>query len=189
MSDTIVISDGNRIFWDDLQVAISNVKLPASNAPDYELYAFGIGSGVEFPCLAFDVGEYIYFDIQTSHSMKLNTTLGFHIHFVLPNTTDIGDKAQFQLDVIAAGVNGSFAVPTGSPYTAEHTVAADDNTKHRLLDIADIAAVNTTVSSIYKCKLTRIAASTDEYAGDVYVNFLDCHYQKDQMGSRTEYVK
>ena len=57
--------NGDASTWDDLQIAISNVKLPPSQAPDWEYYAFGIGSGVTFPTLAFDVGEYVYFDVQT----------------------------------------------------------------------------------------------------------------------------
>jgi hypothetical protein len=175
--------------YEDLQVGISNIKLPASNEPADRLYACGVAGGVTFPFLGFAIGEYIYFDVQTSHSMKLNTILDNHIHFVLPNTTDIGDKFKFQLDVIAAGVDGQWAAPAGSPFSGEHTVAANDNTYHRLLSIADIPAVNTTLSTIYKCKLTRIAASSSDYAGEVYLTFTDCHYQKDTMGSRQENSK
>lgn len=182
-TDGIVLA-GDYTVWEDLQVSISNVRLPASNDPDYEYYAFGIGSGVTFPVLAFALNEYMYYDIQTSHTMKLNTVLNNHIHFTLPDTTNVGDKFKFQLDVIAAAVNVQWAVPAGSPYTAEHTVAANDNTHHRLLEIGDIAASNSTVSTLYKCKLTRIAATTDEYAGDVYIQFNDCHYEKDTLGSK-----
>jgi hypothetical protein len=178
-----------QVVYEDLQVGISNIKLPASNEPADRLYACGVGGGVTFPFLGFAIGEYIYFDVQTSHSMKLNTILDNHIHFVLPDTTTIGDKFKFQLDVIAAGINGQWAVPAGSPFSGEHTVAANDNTYHRLLSIADIPAVNTTLSTIYKCKLTRIAASSSDYAGEVYLTFTDCHYQKDTMGSRQENSK
>ena len=172
--------------YEDLQVSISNIKVPTSNAPASRLYNHGIGGGVTFPVLGFTVGDYIYFDIQTSHSMKLNTILDNHIHYVLPNTTNIGDKFQFQLDVIAAGINTQWALPVGSPFSSEHTIAANDNTYHRLLEIADIPASNDTVSTIYKCKLSRIAATANEYGSEVYMEFTDCHYQKDTMGSRQE---
>jgi hypothetical protein len=174
--------------YDDLQVSISNIRIPAANAPTERLYDGGTG-GVTFPFLGFAVGDYIYFDLQTSHSMKLNTILDFHIHFSLPNTTDISDKFKFQLDVVAAPIGGQWAEPTGTPFTAEHTIVANDNTYHRIMDIADIPAVNTTVSTVYKCKLTRIAASGDEYGSEVYVTFADSHYEKDTMGSATESAK
>jgi len=183
--------NGDATTWDDIQVSISNIRVPASNAPTERLYDHGIAGGVTFPVLGFAVDDYIYFDIQTSHSMKLNTVLDNHIHFTLPNTTDIGDLFQFQLDVIAAGIDGQWAAPSGTPFTAEHTVAANDDTYHRLLGIADIPASNTTVSSIYKCKLTRIDASVpaSEYASEVYLQFSDSHYEKDTVGSRTEFTK
>ena len=47
----------------------------------------------------------------------------------------------------------------------------------------------TTVSSIYTMRLTRIAATSDEYSGEVYVKFIDCHYQVDDRGSQEENTK
>lgn len=184
-SDGTVVFHGDATVWEDLQVSISNIRVPASSAPTERLYDGGTG-GVSFPFLGFDVSDYIYFDVQTSHSMKLNAVLDNHIHFSLPNTTDIGDKFQFQLDVMAAGINTEWEEPTGTPFTSEHTIVANDDTYHRLLEIAEIPSSNDTVSTIYKCKLTRIAASSDEYASEVYVTFSDCHYEKDTIGSRLE---
>ena len=173
------------VVYEDLQVSISNVKVPTSRAPTERLYNHGIVGGVTFPVLGFALNEYIYFDVQTSHSMKLNTVLDNHIHFMTP-TDGTGDRFKFQLDVIASGIGGSWAVPTGSPFTPEHIITADYSNKHELFEIADIPAANTTVSSIYSCKLTRIAATTDEYSGEIYIKFSDCHYQKNTMGSRSE---
>lgn len=62
------------------------------------------------------------------------------------------------------------------------------NTQH-YFQLANIPASNTTVSTIYKCKLTRIAATADEYAGEIYVTGIDCHYKKDSLGSRNETSK
>ena len=120
--------------------------------------------------------------------MALSSVIDNHIHFCTP-TDGTGDRFKFQLDVIAAPIDGTWAVPTGSPFSAEHTIAADYSTLHKLFDIADIPAVNTTVSTMYKCKLTRIAADADEYAGEVYVDFFDGHYQRDTNGSETQSTK
>lgn len=172
--------------YEDLQVNLSTAKTPPANAPTWRLYNYGIGGGVAFYVLGFDVNDTIDFTVQTSHSMELNTVLDDHIHFILPNTTNIGDKFQFQLDVVAAGIDTVYAVPAGSPFTAEYTIVANDNTTHRLFEIADIPASNDTVSTIYKCKLTRIAATSNEYGSEVYVDFNDCHYIKDSVGSQNE---
>jgi len=118
----------------------------------------------------------------------LNSILDQHIHYMTP-TDGTGKRFKFQLDVIAAGIQGSWAVPTGSPFTKEVTMSGDYSNAHQLTDIADIPAVNTTVSSLYTCKLTRIAASTDEYSGEVYIKFIDGHYQLDSLGSESETSK
>ena len=100
-----------------------------------------------------------------------------------------GDRFKFQLDVIVAPIGGGWSVPTGSPFASEVLMSADLSNAHRLEDIADIPASNTTVSTIYKFKLTRVDASADEYAGEVYLEFTDCHFQKDTIGSRQEGAK
>jgi len=190
ISKNTVLS-GDATTWDDILISVSNVKLPASNAPTWTDYDGGTG-GVAFPFLAFDVADIIYFDVQTSHSMKLNDLLKQHIHFTLPNTTNIGDKFKFQLDVMAGGVNDTWTEPTESPYTATHTVAADDDTKNRVLGLASIDGYNTTISTIFKMKLTRIdvpGTTGTEYGSDVYISFIDGHYQRDSLGSDEEYVK
>lgn len=179
-----------NVVYDDLQVSISNVRVPAANAPTERLYNHGIGGGVTFPVLGFAVGDYFYFDVQTQHSMKLNTVLDNHMHFMTPTDgSGTPDRFQFQLDVIVAAIGGNWAVPTGSPFTWEHIIAADYTNLHVYDDLCDIPASNSTVSTIYKCRLERIAATQDEYAGEVYVEFTDCHFQKNTMGSRQEGVK
>ena len=182
------VAGGDGVVYDDIQVSISNIRVPTSSAPTERLYNGGIGSGVTFPFLGFAVNDYLYFDMQTPHACLISSILESHIHYTTP-TDGNGKKFKFQLDVIACPIAGSWAVPTGSPFTAERTMDSDDTNTQRYFDIAGIPAVNTTVSTLYKCKLTRIAASGDEYGGEVYVSFLDGHYQKDSLGSRSETSK
>jgi len=176
------------VVWDDIQVGISNIRVPTAKAPTERLYNAGIGGGVTFPFLGFAVNDYLYFDVQTPHAMLLNSILDQHLHFTTP-TDGTGSRFQFQLDVIACPIDGTWSVPTGSPFTAERTMSTDDSASQRYFEIATVPASNTTVSTLYKCKLTRIAATADEYAGEVYVSFLDGHYQKDSLGSRNETSK
>lgn len=176
-----------NVVYDDNQVSISNIRVPPANAPTQRLYNHGIGGGVTFPVLGFAVGDYMFFDVQTYHRMKLNTILDSHMHFMTPTDgSATPDRFQFQLDVIVAPINGNWTVPTGSPFTWEHIIAADYTNYHAYDDIADIPASNSTVSTIYKFRLERIAATVNEYAGEVYVQFTDCHYQVNTMGSRQE---
>jgi len=178
-------SGSREIVYEDLQVSIARVSFPGVADPTWRRYNHGIGSGVDFDVLGFAVNDFINIDIQTSHAMKLSTILENHIHFMTP-TDGTGDKFKFQLDVIAAPIDGNWAVPTGSPFTSEHDISADYSNLHKLLDLANVPAVNTTVSTIYTCQLKRIAASADEYAGEIYLKFNDSHIQKDTSGSLQE---
>lgn len=174
--------------WDDLQVVISAAKVPTSSAPTWTTFDFGITSGIEFGVLGFGVGEYLDLYVQTTHAVELNTVIENHIHWTIPSD-DSGKRFQFQIDVIAAGIGADFAVPSGSPYSAEHALTGVEAGRHNLLNIGNIAAFNSTVSSIALVRLSRIAATSDEYGSDVYVLFNDCHVQQDTLGSILEASK
>lgn len=68
-------------------------------------------------------------------------------------------------------------------------MAANDNTTSRFLSLAVIPAVNTTVSTMYKCRLTRIDGTATEYASEVYLEYIDGHYERDTLGSKTANIK
>lgn len=170
------------VVYDDAQTGPLATRGGATS-PNARLYNMGIVAGVTFDVLGFTLNDIVYFSIQTSHSMKLSTTLDMHIHYILPNTTTIGNRFKFQLDVVAAAHNAVVAVPAGSPFSAEATVAANDNTTHRTLTLGSIPGINTTASTFYWCKLTRVAASAGEYGSEVYVTSIDGHYAKDTIGS------
>jgi 3D (Asp-Asp-Asp) domain-containing protein len=40
-----------------------------------------------------------------------------------------------------------------------------------------------------KCVISRVDGVATEYGSEVYVDYIDCHYQKDTMGSRQQTVK
>jgi len=181
----IVLSD-EAMGWDDIQVSVSSARLPASSAPNWTTYDFGIAGGVAFNVLGYSVNEYQDIYIQTSHAMALQTILDNHIHWTIPSDS-AGSKFKFQLDVIAAGIGEMFAAVAGSPFTPEKTLAGDESGRHNLFDLAEIPGVNTTVSTCYIMRMKRIAASSGEYGSPVYVIFNDSHYKSDTpAGSRAE---
>jgi len=172
-------------FWDDIQVSISQLRIPPSQAPTWRNWNYGVSAGVNYSVLGFDDNEYVDLFIQSSHAMKLSTALDYHVHWSLPSNSS-GDRIRFQVDVIAAGIEGTFAVPTGSPFVVEYILDGTESGKHKLLDLAAVPGVNTTVSTAYIMKLTRLVATANNYAPEVYVFFTDGHYQGDDLGSRLE---
>jgi len=174
--------------YDDIQVSTAQFARPASQAPTWRDWDYGISGGVQFRVLGFDVNNNADLFIQSSHAMKLQSALDYHIHWSIPSDS-AADRFRFQVDAIAAGVDGDFAVVSGSPFTVEYTLDGTESGKHKILDLADLEDVNTTVSTAYIIKLTRIAATVNEYSPEVYLVFSDGHYLIDALGSREEYVK
>ena len=178
-----------NIGWDDIQGNLATSRKLTGSEPTDRMYDYGISGGVEFAALGFDVGDTSFMTVQTPHAMKLSSILEQHFHYTIP-TDGTGKKFKFQLDVIVAGVFGAWVKPTSSPFTVEVNMTEDLSTKHSLAEFGTIEALNTTVSSLYKLKISRIAASADEYSGEVYMEFLDGHMMVDQeRGSRQEYIK
>lgn len=174
----------SAVTWDDIQAGASRLIRPGGSDPTWRTWDFGLG-GPAFSVLGFSLNDYVDFWVQTSHSQKLLSPLDFHIHYTIPSDS-AADKIKFQIDVIAAGITSYFAVPSGSPFSGEVTLDGTESAKHNYLEIGHIPGVNSTVSSAYGIQMKRVAASSDDYAGEVYLLFADSHYQRDTSGSFSE---
>jgi hypothetical protein len=175
--------------YDDLQGNVGSSRRLAANPPAERAYDYGIASGVDFLTDGFAVGEGTQITQQTTHSAKLLSEIDEHIHYTTP-TDPTGTRMRWQLDIIMACVGQPYSLVAGSPFTAEHIFTDDESGIHGIFDIADIPPLNAGVSCVYKAILTRIAATQDEYGGEIYVDFIDGHIKIDQSrGSRQEVVK
>lgn len=172
----------DAVVYDDAQTSAQVLRLPASSNPTWRTYDYGIGGGVDFPALGFAIGDYVEFFIETQHSQQLNSTLAMHLHYTLPSDSAT-DKIKFQLDVAAAPIGASYAAVAGSPFSAEHELVGDEAAQNNILGLGAVPAVNTTISTLYVCRLTRVAEGVDDYAPEVYVSFVDGHVALDTLGS------
>lgn len=175
--------------YQDLQMNVQNVQIPASQAPTWRQYNYGISGGITFPALGFDLNEYVTYVLQTTHAVVIKSDMHLHAHFTIPSGT--ADRViRFRTDVIFGDVNGNWSIPTGSPYYGEFTTDGTEHTMHNVMSLANIQGVNEEVSTIMHLKISRVAASAGtDYSGEVYVNFFDCHVMTDSIGSIQEYVK
>lgn len=172
------------IVYDDLQVDISLGKIPTANAPTWTDLTL---DGYTSKKLAFDTDDYLELSIQTTHAVKLSTLIENHIHWTIA-TDDDGNEIQFQITGVGAGISGSFS-SIGTIKSGDYTLSGNAG-KHNLLDIGEIPAMNTTVSSVFLVTLKRIAPDdgTDS-TQDVYVLFHDCHVINNTIGSMQETSK
>ena len=177
--DHVVRYSGDKTLWEDLQINISSVRLPASNAPTWTAYK---GSQV----LAFDGSstDIIYFTAQMPHARLVNSDVEFHIHYV-PEDNAAGNVA-WEFTYSWASINGTFSAETVDTVYLSTPEVAD---KHILGEIAeDISGTGKGISSFLLCSLKRLGGlAADTYDGkSIYLIGADFHVEIDQPGGSND---
>ena len=182
--DGTLVFLGDAVVYDDQQVNISSVKLPASGAPSWG--AFNGGQVLEFAAGADNV---IYFVAQLSHKYKHGTDLEFHVHTSVPD--DTAGVVRWIFTYSWADIANDF--PSETTTTTEQTIALNSADAHLYKDIdaaVSSASGEGNVSGILLCSLTREGTHANDTYGDV-IRLLaaDFHFQIDTVGSREETSK
>ncbi len=173
--------NADGVVWDDQQIDISSVKLPASGAPSWAAYKGG--QVLSFSASATNT---IYFTAQLPHSYKVGSDLEFHVHLAYADG-NAGDSA-WTFTHSASAINGTFPTETTVALVAATSPGATDT--HKVHDIADIGGTSLGISSMILCSLARVGAdSGDTYGSAVLLVGADFHVQKDELGSYQEYIK
>lgn len=156
------------------------------------------GTTVEFAGSKMSVDDAIYLTVQSDHAMKLNTILEQHIH-ISSMVDPVGKSLKFRLDVAGASPFQDWELLTGDDgLIVEYDFARIHGfdpaiERHWLIELGDIPACNTGVSTIWKIKLTRLAVDASgktDLGNNLLLEYLDGHVQIDQArGSRDEYIK
>jgi hypothetical protein len=174
--------------WDDMNSAVTSVKLGGINDPSFVKIADdGAGSTGVYAYKFNEAAEkevFIYF--QYLHSRKLNSDFDIHVHWQ-PTSTDTG-AVVWGAEYITTDIGDTI------PVSILSVVAADaDGTdgKHQLASIVDITgAALSGLSGITGVRLYRNAtAAADTYDTGAVLLYIDSHYQQDSVGSTEELVK
>lgn len=173
-----MVAHGDATAWDDLQVQIGAVKIPAAQAASIIEYQSGLA--IEFTNSST---ERVNFNCQIPHARRDNSNIDFHIH-VTPSNTDTGD-IYWEFEYEWVNIDGAY----GSPTTVYKATAMDGVADaHQYEDIVEIDGDGkSSISSILLCTLTRLGShANDTFTGDAYVIGIDFHIEKDSLGSREE---
>lgn len=167
----------NAGMWDDLKFPATSIRRGASSKPDFDY----TNNGLLFP--QNDTAEKIHIIGQLPHRWVLESTLSPHLHYV----QDESDVPTFKMDY-RWYKNG--ADPTGSFTTISTTTGVFTYTSGSIMQILPFPDIDgtgiDTVSSILDMIIYR---DDNTVTGDVLVKEFDIHFQSDDMGSDSEYVK
>jgi len=123
---------------------------------------------------------------QLRHATKVDSMLKFHIHWEQKDST----ARQFTWKYRKQSCGGAKATAWSSNVVVNsgETTNAFPYTSGTINQITNLGSIDTTglsLSSVIQVKLTR----TDAVAGNINATFIDMHYERDSLGSRTESTK
>jgi hypothetical protein len=140
----------------------------------------------------FAVDDEMHIIVQLPHSLKLNTDVYPHVHWMPDEAANDGDQVSWELFATWANVGTEFL----SGYSMITAVGEESLTGIQawthlktLLTSVTPAANQGGISSIIIARLRRKAASAQEYGGKAVYLGLDFHIENDTDGSRQELVK
>lgn len=117
--------------------------------------------------------DYGYIGIQFPHWRLNNTNVSCHVHW-LPSSTDQGNVTwEFNYTFTAIGET----LPQSKVLTVSQR-ANGTAFRHQLAFFPEIDGTGKNWSSIILAKITRKSSlASDNFTGDAYVSYLDCHYE------------
>jgi len=168
--------------WDDVSIAMANVRSPASLAPTWTSYLQS-----QVPAFSPTQVNVLYFSAQLPHSYKEGTNIEFHVHLVYPDA-NVGNSTWY-LSYSWANFGEDF--PVASSVTVYDVAAPAVANRHQLVSLApSINGAGKKVSSVLLCSIQRLGNTIeDNYPSEIYLVSGDFHIIKDTIGSRSESVK
>jgi hypothetical protein len=171
--------------WDDLRVAVNNVKVPATKKPDWVSYKSGLV--LSFGAEALEINEEeVYFMIQLPHSIKEGSTIKPHIHWV-PKSDEASKKVRWGMSYSFANIDA--AIPDATVIYADADTNNNSDT-HLVGYFPDIPLPDMLISGMMIIKLFRNSSSaSDTYTDEAYVLEFDIHIEHNTIGSREVLIK
>lgn len=191
-TDGTLLMVGNAKVWDDLRVPLSE---PSTGTIKPDWAKFPYGSSASNPFLnwfkATGIDE-MYFVVQLPHDWDPGTTIMPHIHWVPSANGAAGPTVpRWGLQYSWASLGETF--PTYNTIYGTNTIPSEVlvMSRHYLTPLeAGISGSGKTISSMIICRIFRDGDNAaDTFLGLAGALEVDFHYERNTMGSRTEFVK
>jgi len=175
--------ESNATVWDDIQTSLIGRQLSSTAGKvDYNwtenTITMAKGGNIA------TTNDRLIWNIQLSHSTKVDSNFNLHIHFEQPNSSTYEFTCQYRIQN-----NGSAKTTTWTTITCD---SATDNiytyvsgTLNQLVSFPSIDLTGVGISGVIQFRLVR----DDTINNDIEVTFVDGHYEKSDVGSESEFVK
>jgi len=177
---------GNKSVWDDYVTPINEATFRgATNNPTLtKIFDDGAGSTGLYGYVYSD-GDEALITVQMPHRWKEGSIIYPHIHFMCMTDVDPADNFGINFEYSWADINEDFAA---NSTLSDIDISTGVNTQymHQFANLTSsgIDGTGHTLSSILMCRIERVAADSDNYAGGICILDFDVHYELDTHGSR-----
>lgn len=181
-ADGTMVLSGSATVWDDIFFPLVTAKQGQTDKPAFD------ANEVAYLFPQNDTGEFMYMVAQFPHSYKVGSGVDAHVHWKQTGSGSPVYKMDFKWFPISGSVPAAWNTHTMSRTAVTYTSGSIHQLSYGTLISGSILQSTTVgVSSIMLIKLYRDTGDT--YTGNAVTYQFDIHYQKDSLGSRTEYVK
>jgi len=182
-SDGTMKFNGAATVWDDVQSSLFGRRLNSqAGKVDYNYtentITFESGGAIG------TINDRVNWNIQMYHSAIADGSLHPHVHFEQVSSNKIEFRIAYRIQNNGAAKTASWT-EIACNTDDDAVFSYSSGTLNQIVAFPAIDLTGVGVSGIIEFRMVR----DDSTAGDIEVTFVDCHYEKDTVGSRTEFAK
>ena len=186
--------NGAATVWKDINMGAAVLSRPASSQPSEGNFLDEGGGDTDITTLAYAIGEKASGSIEMQHDYKEGSNFTFHVHWqgiVAP----AGGTDNVQWRLTYALMRDGTILDAVTIIDTVDTVITTQYSSHRSdFPTIDGSTAGNNGSGVkiedqFIFTLERVAATSDDYAGDSLVATVGLHYEIDTVGSRQVMAK
>jgi len=189
-SDGTVRFDGTATVWKDINMGAAVLSRPAASQPTEGNFLDEGGGDTGITTLAYAIGEKASGSVEMQHDYKEGSNITFHVHWQgIAAPAGGTDNVQWRLTYVffRDGTTLDAATIIDTTDTAIDTQYKCYTSRFAAIDCSTAGnnGSGVTIEDQFIFTLERVAATSDDYAGDALVATVGVHYEQDTVGSRT----
>ena len=181
-SDGSTMRNGNATMWDDLTGSLIARRLESTAGKlqyDYNDNAIIMQSGGSIA----NNTDRLIFNFQKPHGAKTDSVFRLHIHWEQVSANNIEFTLQYRIQNNGDAKNETWTTLTAD--SADNVFTYTSGTLNQITLLGDIPWNTSSISATCQFRVAR----TDVTTGDIKATFVDGHVERDNIGSRQEYIK
>lgn len=198
--DHSIQQDGSvELFWQG-SAGLASFKLTAPQWTDLMIPDTSLRNGASAPTLtafvgglrvnAYAEGQEAHLAVQMPHEWVEGTPIRPHVHCSFPNNNAGNFAWGLEYQMAPPGLIPAGGVFAGTTIQSPVLAAPGVTRGHHIVELPAIDMAGQTLSTMILARIFRVSnVAGGDYASDIFLCELDFHYQRDALGSRTEYLK